>query len=345
MFFVRHRKGFTRLMQVLLAVMLFMGSAFAEGSNDPFFAQFDGMDWSYSSGVGGWSTDLQLLPDGSFSGTFHDSEMGDTGENYPDGTMYVASFSGKLSLIGQVNDYIRKIRVEELKETDSSGVETIEDGIRYITTGSYGLTEGDEMLLFRPGTPLDSFTDEMKMWAHVFDAGENQPDTLQDWFLYSEKNDSGFVAFQTGNSVSIANPWETVTADQLRQLSGMYFNVPGDAEKVAYRWFANEKLAEVEFVWMNGEYIFRSLPVAPDNGVLRDISGMYFDWAHEESVSIAGNPGTIGIAQSETGSWVERCVWYDSAMGLTYSLSVVADDVDGLDLAAVAEQITLPAAG
>ena len=32
-------------------------------------------------------------------------------------------------------------------------------------------------------------------------------------------------------------------------------------------------------------------------------------------------------------------------MGLTYSLSVVADDVDGLDLAAVAEQITLPAAG
>ena len=64
-----------------------------------------------------------------------------------------------------------------------------------------------------------------------------------------------------------------------------------------------------------------------------------------QSVSIAGNPGTIGVAQSETGSWVERCVWYDSAMGLTYSLSVVADDVDGLDLAAVAEQITLPAAG
>ena len=341
----RYRKVFMRLMPVLLAITLVMGSAFAEGAGDPFFAQFNGMDWSYSSGVGGWSTDMQILPDGSFSGTFHDSEMGDIGENYPDGTMYVASFSGKFSLVGQVNDNARKLRVEELKENDASGVETVEDGIRYITTSSYGLSEGDEMLLFRPGTPLDSFTDDMKMWAHVFDAGENAPDTLQDWFLYSEKNDSGFVGILAGNSVSMGNPWENVTADQLRQLSGMYFNVPGDAEKAAFRWYASEKLAEIEFVWKGGEYCFRSLPVAPVNGVLRDISGMYFDWTHEESVSIAGNPGTVGSAQSETGSWSERCIWYDSAMGLTYSLSVVADDVDGLDLAAVAEQIILPAAG
>ena len=50
------------------------------------------------------------------------------------------------------------------------------------------------MLLYQPGTPLDRFTDEMKLWAHLFDNPEEEPVVLQSWFLYSGRNDSGFVS-------------------------------------------------------------------------------------------------------------------------------------------------------
>ena len=57
-----------RLLGLLLAAGLMMGSAFAEGNNT-FFAQFDGMTWSFCSGAGAWSTDLTIQPAGSFGGT------------------------------------------------------------------------------------------------------------------------------------------------------------------------------------------------------------------------------------------------------------------------------------
>ena len=51
------------------------------------------------------------------------------------------------------------------------------------------------------------------MWAHILDE-ETPPTELEDWFLSSEKNDSGFVGYQ---AVSIANPWENMTAEQLTE--------------------------------------------------------------------------------------------------------------------------------
>ena len=341
------KKILQRLLLTLLAVTLIVGGAFAENAvpeTDPsFFGQFEGMTWEFSSGAGGWSSELEILPDGTFTGNYHDSEMGETGEGYPNGSLYYSSFAGRMSLAGQVNGNVWRIRVDELKETEKRGEETIDDGIRYVVTEPYGVSEGDEMLLYRPETSLDGFTDDMKLWAHVYDAGENPPLELHTWFLYSEKNNSGFVGFPAEGGMTLANPWEDVTVDRLRQLSGMYFNVPEDAEKIAYRWYGSEKLAEIQFLWNGEEYCLRSQPVVPDDsGLLPDISGMYYDWTNEIGTSVGGCPGTLGQAQSDAGSWVERCLWYDSAMGLTYSLSVIAADVDGLDLTAIAEQICLP---
>ena len=41
----------------------------------------------FSSGAGGWSTELKVADDGTFTGAYHDSEMELTGENYPNGTV------------------------------------------------------------------------------------------------------------------------------------------------------------------------------------------------------------------------------------------------------------------
>ena len=182
-----------RLLGLLLAAGLMMGSAFAEGDNT-FFAQFDGMTWSFCSGAGAWSTDLTIQPDGSFIGDYHDSDMGDTGDNYPNGTIYICSFSGRFSVAGQPEDNAWLIRVEELAVDEPAEKETIDDGLRFIYTEPYGICEGDEMTLYAPGTPISGFTEDMLFWSHVLE----QEDTLyelESWFLWSETNNSGFVAF------------------------------------------------------------------------------------------------------------------------------------------------------
>lgn len=53
----------------------------------------------FSSGAGGWFTELELQPDGSFTGSYHDSEMGEFAEDYPNGTVYVCEFSGRFEAL------------------------------------------------------------------------------------------------------------------------------------------------------------------------------------------------------------------------------------------------------
>ena len=335
-----------RLLGVLLAAVLIMGSAFAEGNNT-FFAQFNGMTWSFCSGAGAWSTDLIIQPDGSFSGDYHDSDMGDAAEAYPNGTVYICSFSGKMSLMEQVDEYSWKLHMDELTYTEPNGKEVIEDGCKYIYTDVYGLSNDDEMMLYKPGTPVDTFTDEMKFFAHAFDLT-----VLPSWYFYSSKNNSGFEGLRAepdlsaagtdSQDVSTANPWEVMTAEDLQNTIGIMFHAPKDADKTAYRWFAAARLAEMQFFLNGGDYIFRAQPVALDVGEMPDISGLYFTWEKQEPATVAGFNGMLSQAKTETGNTVERVLWYDNTTGTMHSLSVTAPDVDGLDLAAVAEQIVLP---
>lgn len=74
------------------------------------------IDMIFSSGAGGWSTTLTLSQDGSFTGAFSDSEMGERDENeYPNGTVYVCNFSGQFKDIKKVNDYTYSMTLDSVK--------------------------------------------------------------------------------------------------------------------------------------------------------------------------------------------------------------------------------------
>ena len=175
---------------IALVAACTLTAVFAEEA-DPFFAQFEGMNWTFCSGVGAWSTDLQIRQDGTFSGEYHDSDMGDAAEAYPDGTVYYCSFTGRMSLIGPIDDNTWLIIVNEVT-TGEPEQEMIIDGIRFVNTKPYGITEGDAMQIYRPGTTVAGFTDSMKLWAHLYDYGE-PVDTLPTWFMYSYQTDCGFT--------------------------------------------------------------------------------------------------------------------------------------------------------
>lgn len=325
-----------------LALVCAAMGVWAEG--DSLFETLAGLEWSFSSGVGGWSTDMRMQADGSFTGEYHDSEMGETGDDYPYGTLYGCSFNGQMAVVEQVDENTWKLRVERLEMDEGQVPEAIEDGIRFVTAEPYGLSEGDEMLLYRPGTPVNVLSESMLFWAHII-GREDPPSALDAWFLSSEKNDSGFVGFDFQPGTSMANPWEDMTAEQLLAASGLAFRVPEGAENVIYRFLPSQGLAEMQFTLDADEYCARIQPAALQEGEWLDISGMYFDWVNEEAVAIRGCRGTIAQAQDGDEGFAELCQWYDAAAGRMHSLSVYTADLDGLDLTAVAEQVYLPAPG
>ena len=338
------RKVLAWLMSIALVLAAVAGvcAETAKTAADPVFEKLAGMDWCFTSGAGGWSTDMNILPDGTFLGTYHDSEMGDIGDGYPDGTVYGCSFHGQMSLTEQVDENTWKIRIDQLAEDEGQVPEAIEDGIRYVTTGVYGLSEGDEMLLYKPGTPISVLSEDMQFWAHVQDM-ETVPTELTDWFLCSEKNSSGFVGTQA--LIGMPNPWTDMTADQLQAASGITFGVPEGAENMIYRYLRDEGLAEMQFSIGNDEFCARVISADLRDGELMNISGMYFEWENEEEITIGTCRGTIGFAKTGSEDWVELCQWYDLAPGYMYSLGAYTTNPDGLDLTAVAEQVYVPMQG
>lgn len=189
---------------IALILMLSLTSVCGE-QDSSFFAQFEGMEWSFSSGAGGWSTDMRFSPEGSFTGEYHDSEMGETGDLYPEGTIYSCSFTGRMSFVEQVNEFTWKVRVEELETGETPDKEWIDDGIRFVAADPYGITAGDELLVYCPGTPVSVFTEEMQLWAHLLDT-EDTLFELDNWFLWNEKQESGFVGYLPYPGMSVANP-------------------------------------------------------------------------------------------------------------------------------------------
>ena len=57
------------------------------------FEELSKWQYDFCSGAGGWGEEFTIERDGYFSGTYHDSEMGVVGEEYPNGTYYCCNYS------------------------------------------------------------------------------------------------------------------------------------------------------------------------------------------------------------------------------------------------------------
>ena len=127
-------------------------------------------EFSFLSGAGGWSTNMTLNKDGSFTGSYHDSELGSVGEGYPNGSIYVCDFSGKFGNFEKINDYSYKMTLTEIKTEKEVGEEWIEDEILYIASAPYGLTDSSnentatEFILYLPEAPVDQLAEDFLSW-------------------------------------------------------------------------------------------------------------------------------------------------------------------------------------
>lgn len=155
----------------------------------------------FASGAGGWSTELEVAADGSFTGSYHDSEMGATGEDYPYGTVIFCNFHGKFSQPVKVDEYTYSMRLESIEQEETEGEETVTDGIRYIASSPYGLDDADEISIYLPGSQRQDLPEGFVNWTGAFDPWDTEDelsqegtDKLTQYGLYNVSGGQGFVS-------------------------------------------------------------------------------------------------------------------------------------------------------
>jgi hypothetical protein len=156
------------------------------------FADLNGWEFEFTSGAGGWRTSVEIASDGTFSGGFHDSEMGSTGEDYPNGTVYVSNFSGKFVSMKKIGDYEYAIQCETLTQEGEKGDVEIIDGIKYITSTPYGFDDADEFRLYLPGKKVSELPEDYLEWVRF---AIEDGDELDFYGLYNVGGKQGFSSY------------------------------------------------------------------------------------------------------------------------------------------------------
>jgi len=164
---------------------------------ESIFGALNGKEFGFASGVGGWSSELTFANDGIFMGSYHDSDMGDTGDGYPNGTIYVSDFSGRFETANVINDHSVTLRLVESGTSEPIGNEWIDDQVRYVASDPYGIAGGDEFILYFPGTPMSELTDDGRQWYQMPRALSDSelPQTLPCYGLYNVNEANAFFSF------------------------------------------------------------------------------------------------------------------------------------------------------
>lgn len=182
------------------AVLCFgqMETAFAEA--DFSYSDMTDLEFCFSSGAGAWWTALTIQEDGSFEGHYQDSDMGDTGEGYPNGTMYVCDFSGRFSDLVKENEYTYSTRIQDIEMEEAFGVTEYVDGIRCVYSEPYGLNQAETILFYLPGTPLEELPEGYRSWVGYYDLTSTEETVLPFVGLYNVAAEEGFSSYEKSRS-------------------------------------------------------------------------------------------------------------------------------------------------
>lgn len=161
-------------------------------SNNEIFDQLP-RGFDFSSGAGGWATHFDLNSDGTFSGQYLDSDMGDTGNGYSDGTVYICNFVGKFSAPKQVSTYVYSMELEYLNTDGKPGDTYYDQDIRYIHSEPYGLDNADEFLIYFPGVKMTDLPEGFISWLGQSIYAQTT-ETLNCYGIYNVNAEEGFVA-------------------------------------------------------------------------------------------------------------------------------------------------------
>ena len=156
-----------------------------EHSNENIIFNSIPQNFVFSSGVGGWSTEIEIKNDGTFTGLYHDTNMEET---------YICNFSGKFCDVKQIDDYTYSMSLEYLKIEGTPGEVYYKDNIKYIYSEPYGFDNANEFIIYLPGVAVSKLPEEFLMWAKSI-VYKKIKDILPDgyYWLYNVGGKEGFI--------------------------------------------------------------------------------------------------------------------------------------------------------
>ena len=160
-----------------------------------------------------------------------------------------------------------------------------------------------------------------------------------------ETAEESAAATEEAERIGLANPWRDITEDEARELCIKSFSAPAGAENV--RWSAMDAAADesgVPGALVQLSFDLEGLPFTAREQITgeeeADLSGLYYDWTAQREEKLKNAEGAEMTAQVfrhvGEGEDVDLCTWHDIEAGVSYSLGVIAEDLDGFDLLAVA---------
>ena len=164
-------------------------------SPEEIFSRFAG-DYLFTSGVGGWGTQMTLRSDGSFSGTYKDDDY-ISGEGY-DMMQQQSVFEGRFSNPRRINYYTYAFTLEELRyerEPGTSEITTLYSSSRALVnyTTAYGLEGSTTVYAYTRDAYLYALPDAFLSWVKPLRYVDGYSSKLEYNGLFTEEGQQGWI--------------------------------------------------------------------------------------------------------------------------------------------------------
>jgi len=149
--------------------------------------------FAFADDSGMWANFLALNRDGSFASAYTDVVPEETGEGYPNGTVYYCDYEDAFRNIQQVNSYTWTMTLEVEEGEMEFGEAWVENNVCYVFTEPFGLAGGTTFSLYSPDAPLDELDEEFLMWWPNYGNQTEEQTTLGCWAICNDA--MGYVFF------------------------------------------------------------------------------------------------------------------------------------------------------
>ena len=165
-------------------------------TDEEIFSKFEG-GYAFTSGAGFWSSHIDLKSDGTFSGDYHDSNMGESGAGY-DATEYQSKFTGRFVNPKKINNYTYSFELESINYENEPGTEEIQARgsakllVKY--SEAYGLSGGTKTVYaYTPDAPALMLPNELMTWVGHLRGDDRDNAKLMHNCLYAVEPQYGWI--------------------------------------------------------------------------------------------------------------------------------------------------------
>ena len=129
-------------------------------------------DYMFSSGNGGWTTNLHVKADGTFSGRYQDTDLGGASAEHPRGVVRRSDFTGRFSSAQRNDDgsYALQCATGQLSTKGKIGDRHLENGQEVTIAAPYGMTPCDRFVFYPRGFDSTKLSETERRWSQWTDA-------------------------------------------------------------------------------------------------------------------------------------------------------------------------------